>query len=58
MKNIFLAILTSISILACNAVAEAVTPVTAPQSAFNDANRLSTLAAVRTELEAILAWNQ
>jgi hypothetical protein len=53
MKNIFLAILISISICACTAVPEAVTPITQPQSASNDADRLSTLAAVRAELEAM-----
>jgi hypothetical protein len=53
MKNILLATLTSVSLCACTAVPEAVTQTTPAHSGSNDTAKLSTLAAVKAELEAM-----
>ena len=53
MKNILLAILTSFSICGCTAMQEAATPIATPVSQLNDASKLSTLATLKTELEAL-----
>lgn len=53
MKNVLLAIFTSFSICASTAFQEATTPPAKPSSALNDANRLSTRATLKAELEAM-----
>ena len=53
MKNILLAILTSFFICGCTAIQEPATPFATPSSQLNDASKLSTLATLKTELEAL-----
>lgn len=53
MKNILLAILTSFFICGCTAMQEAAAPIATPASQLNDASKLSTLSALKTELEAL-----
>lgn len=53
MKNILLATLTSFLLFACAAIQEAATPIATPPSALNDAGKLSKLAALKAELEAM-----
>jgi hypothetical protein len=53
MKEILLAIFTSLSICACTAINEAAMPIAAPPSTSNDGGKAATLVTLKTELEAL-----